>query len=104
MWQTTHRPVLDYSLVNSQRLPPFHQLDLRIDKTWYLKKWTLGIYVDIQNLYNYKAYGADILMPETDLNGNYVIDPNNPNRYKMKSYRNDIGGTIIPTLGVIIEF
>lgn len=104
VWQANHRPVLDYSLVNSQRLPPFHQLDLRVDKTWYFKKWTFALYVDVQNLYNYKAYGADVLMPETDLNGHYVVDPNNPNQYIMKSYANEIGGTIIPTFGVIIEF
>lgn len=104
VWQENHRPVLDYSLVNSQRLPSFHQLDLRVDKTWYFKKWTFALYLDIQNLYNYKAYGADVLMPETDLNGNYVKDPNNPNQYVMKSYSNEIGGTIIPTFGVIIEF
>lgn len=104
VWDAQKRPVLDYSLVNSQRLPSFHQLDLRIDKTWYFKKWTLALYVDIQNLYNYKAYGNNILMPETDLNGNYVKDPNNPNQYIMKSYPNEIGGTIIPTFGVIVEF
>lgn len=104
VWQTNHRPVLNYSLVNSQRLPSFHQLDFRVDKTFYFNKWTLALYVDIQNLYNYKAYGNDILMPETDLNGNYVKDPNNPNQYIMKSYPNEIGGTIIPTFGVIVEF
>lgn len=103
VWQSNHRPVLDYSLVNSQRLPSFQQLDLRIDKSWYFKKWTLSLYVDIQNLYNYRAYGRDILMPQTDLNGNYVRDPKNPNQYLMESFRNEIGGTIIPTFGIIIE-
>ncbi len=36
----------------SSRLQPFHQLDLRIDKTFVFRAWTLGIYVDIQNVYN----------------------------------------------------
>ena len=36
----------------SQRLPDFHQLDLRIDKTWTFNRWKLGLYLDIQNLYN----------------------------------------------------
>lgn len=103
-WQTTHRPVLDYSLVNTGRMPSFHQLDVRVDKTFYFKKWTLGIYIDIQNLYNYKAYGNDLLMPQTDLSGNYVKDPSNPNQYLMTTYPNEIGGTIIPTFGVVVEF
>ena len=38
--------------VYSTRLPDFHQLDLRIDKTWVFNRWKLGLYLDIQNLYN----------------------------------------------------
>lgn len=38
--------------VFSERLPDFHQLDLRIDKTWTFNRWKLGMYLDIQNLYN----------------------------------------------------
>jgi hypothetical protein len=36
----------------SERLPDFHQLDLRIDKTFTFNRWKLGLYLDIQNLYN----------------------------------------------------
>jgi TonB family protein len=38
--------------VNSARLPLFHQLDLRIDKTWKFKEWQLTAYADIVNVYN----------------------------------------------------
>ena len=38
--------------INSNRLPAFQQLDLRIDKTWVFNRWKLGLYLDIQNLYN----------------------------------------------------
>jgi hypothetical protein len=34
------------------RLPIFHQLDIRIDKTWKFKRWQLGAYLDVQNVYN----------------------------------------------------
>ncbi len=103
-WNTNGQPVLDYSVVNSVRLPAFHQLDLRVDKSWYFDKWTLALYLDIQNLYNYKAYGLDILLPEEDANGNYITDPSRPGYYVMESYPNEIGGTVIPTFGIIIEF
>jgi TonB family protein len=36
----------------SSRLPLFHQLDFRIDKTWKFQKWKLGAYIDAQNVYN----------------------------------------------------
>jgi TonB family protein len=34
------------------RLPPFNQLDLRVDKTWKFQHWKLGAYLDAQNVYN----------------------------------------------------
>jgi len=37
---------------NSKRLPPFHQLDVRIDKRFRLGDVDLGIYLDIINVYN----------------------------------------------------
>jgi outer membrane receptor protein involved in Fe transport len=40
---------------NAERLPLFHQLDLRVDKKWVFKKWMLSLYLDIQNVYNYRA-------------------------------------------------
>jgi TonB family protein len=39
--------------VNSGRLPPFHQLDLRVDKRWVFDAWMLSAYMDIQNIYNH---------------------------------------------------
>ncbi len=38
--------------INGQRLPPFHQLDLRVDKTWTFHAWQLSTYLDVQNVYN----------------------------------------------------
>ncbi len=34
------------------RRPTFHQLDFRIDKSFVFDRWTLGLYLDIQNIYN----------------------------------------------------
>ncbi len=38
--------------LETSRLPAFQQLDLRIDKTFTFNRWKLGLYLDIQNLYN----------------------------------------------------
>jgi TonB family protein len=38
----------------SGREPTFHQLDLRIDKNFVFDRWTLGVYLDVQNVYNQK--------------------------------------------------
>jgi TonB family protein len=39
----------------SERLPLFHQLDLRVDKRWQMKGWKLSAYLDVQNVYNNAA-------------------------------------------------
>ena len=39
-------------VVNSRRIPSFHQLDLRVDKTWRFTNWQLSTYLDVQNVYN----------------------------------------------------
>jgi hypothetical protein len=42
-------------LPNGARLPPFHELDLRVDRTWRLGAARLTAYVDIENVYSYGA-------------------------------------------------
>lgn len=57
--EAKHQPYYDYSRFNTQRLPAFHQLDVRVDKSFFFRKWSLIFYADIQNIYNYKALGPD---------------------------------------------
>ena len=52
----------DYSRYNEGRLPAFAQLDLRIDKAFYFRRCTLGIYVDLQNVTGSKLRQPDVLM------------------------------------------
>jgi hypothetical protein len=37
---------------NSARKPTFNQLEFRVDRTWTFKAWQLGVYADLQNVYN----------------------------------------------------
>ncbi|MBU1220684.1 TonB family protein [Myxococcota bacterium] len=39
----------------SERMPTFHQLDFRIDKKFTFNTWSLTMYLDIQNVYNYQV-------------------------------------------------
>jgi TonB family protein len=41
-----------YGAVDSDRLPSFFALDLRVDKEWEFKKWSLTFYLDLQNATN----------------------------------------------------
>jgi hypothetical protein len=102
-WDLRNAGILDYSQINAVRLDPFHQLDLRIDKKYYFKRWNLNWYVDVQNMYNFQAEQAPVLIPVRDDSGNILIDPNDPSRYQLKLIENP-AGSVLPTVGIIVEF
>jgi len=110
VWDVSKQPLLDYTKFNSLRLPNAHQLDIRIDKEFYFKKWVLNLYTDIQNVYNFQTQGAPIYTNldkgTTDASGNKVYlpntDPTNPNKYLLRTLDN-FAGTILPTIGIIIK-
>ena len=103
IWDINSFGVLDYNNLNSQRLKPNHGLDIRVDKKWYWKKVTLNLYLDIQNLYNFKIETPPSLIAERDSDGNIVVDPNDSNKYKLK-YVDNISGTVLPSIGLQFEF
>ena len=102
-WDLNGQGYLDYSKFNTSRLQAFHQLDLRVDKEYFYKGWSLMLYADVQNVYNHKADQPPLLIRESDSNGNPVTDPANPLKYSLK-YINNESGTVLPTIGIIIEF
>ncbi|MEX2596226.1 MAG: TonB-dependent receptor [Salibacteraceae bacterium] len=101
-WDLRGVGVLDYDLLNSERNGAVHQLDVRLDKRFFFKKWSLNVYLDIQNLYNYQAPLAPFITVERDQNGQPLENPNDPTRYQTKTIEN-FSGTILPSIGLIIE-
>lgn len=100
-WDVQGRAYYDYSRYNQERLPVFGQLDVRVDKTFYLKKCMLGFYLDIQNITASKLCRPDALMSTGQ-----IENPSAPlaeQRYVMKSIRQE-SGTLLPTLGVTFEY
>lgn len=105
-WDISRSGILDYNRLNTLRTSAAHQLDLRIDKKYFFKKWNLNIYLDIQNAYNFRFYGPAIMVLARDDLGNPLIenpqDPEEQQRYITKLIENPIGN-IIPTVGIVIE-
>lgn len=102
-WNINGQGVLDYGQLNTLRESSFHQLNVRLDKKFFLEKFTMNFYLDIQNAYGYKAKLAPILLVQTDNNGTPIPDPLKPGYYKTKFIENS-NGIVQPTLGIIIEF
>jgi hypothetical protein len=101
-WNATNQPYLDYSKFNTLSLPNAHQLDMRIDKEFYFKKWVLNFYTDVQNVYNFKTRGAPIYT-NLEPSGNVIPDPNgDPSKQGLRTIAN-FGGTILPTIGLIFK-
>ncbi len=102
-WDVSQQGILDYSMLNSQRLPSAYGLDIRIDKTYYFKKWSLNAYLDIQNVTNAQVIAQPFLDVQRDAEGRAIEDPNNPNRYLGRNIENT-SGTLLPSIGVMVEF
>lgn len=78
---------LDFNSYNAgERLPTFHQLDLRIDKRWNFSWFALNTYLDIQNVYARKNASG--------IKWNY--------RTKEAEYNESIG--VLPSIGIAFEF
>ncbi len=100
-WNAQGRPYYDYTRYNAERLRPFAQLDLRIDKSFYFRHWMLGLYLDLQNISMSKLRQADV-----PLSTGVIENPTAPaseQRYVMKTLRQQ-SGSLVPTLGITVEF
>ena len=100
-WNVQGCAYYDYSRYNQERLPVFGQLDVRVDKTFYLKKCMLGFYLDIQNITASKLCQPDALMSTGQIENPSA--PLSEQRYIMKSIRQE-SGTLLPTLGITFEY
>lgn len=105
----TGNGTLDFTRLNSVRLGTFNQVDLRVDKKWNLKRITIDVFIDFQN----------VLMITSEANPQYAferkpdnsdwattdgnpIQPNGSNAIpKVIPNFND---TFLPTIGFIVEF
>lgn len=105
-WNAKGMPYPDYSRFNQLRLNAFHQLDLRVDKSYYFSNWTLRFYFDVANAYNFKAEVADRLTNKDEEGNATIVNPSDPiqeQRYLLRTITSDGQGTVLPTVGLIIE-
>lgn len=101
-WNLQNEAYLDYDSYNTLRLNDFHQLDIRVDKSYYFDKWMFSLYLDIQNIYNFTADEQDALT-NLDENGNPMINAEDASIYDLRIIEQE-SGTILPTIGITIEF
>jgi hypothetical protein len=111
-WNIRNAGIPDFDQINTLRADPFNTIDIRVDKKWFFKKWSLNLYLDIENLTS-NAAGRPVLILDRPLDDNntpigdgVIENPNDPvseQRYKVKSIQ-DATGTLIPSIGIMVEF
>jgi hypothetical protein len=98
-----YQGVPDYDKLNSKRNPLTHSLDIRIDKKWFYKKYSLNAYIDIQNVYNAQFEGPAYLDVKRDGTGAAITNPLDNSSYLLKHIDNT-SGNILPSVGIMFEF
>jgi outer membrane receptor for ferrienterochelin and colicin len=103
-WDAQNKGYLDYAEYNTLRLESFNQLDLRVDKGFFFKKWSLMFYLDIQNMLNFKSKQQDILT-NVQPDGSIIkyTDGQGQQRYEMHTIPSE-SGTILPSIGIMVDF
>ena len=103
VWDVVQQGVFDWDQLYALRNPASHGLDIRVDKKWYFNEWAINAYIDVQNIYNFQAVGQPYLDVDRDDSGNPIIDPNNPQSYVISEIEN-VSGTVLPSIGLMIDF
>lgn len=103
-WERYRQGVLDYNQLNSKRLGLNYSIDLRIDYKWFFPKWTFNLYLDLQGIPGVITQPSVLILDE-DASGNpQITNPGTPAAsYQLKEIP-AARGTIVPTLGIIVQY
>lgn len=114
----TNAAVLDFSRINTDRLRAFNAADLRIDKKWNFKKWSLDLFLDIQNVYNSINPSQPGFTLKRNTDGSVATttgEPFNPGVFGNAAAPNNRqraipailprdSGSRLPSIGFVVEF
>ena len=102
IWNINQRGVLNYNALNTERLQNVHGVDLRLDKKWYFNKWSLNAYIDVENLYNFKIQLPSEVGIDSEI-GDEIYTSDSSDQYSLYEIVNE-SGTVLPSIGLLIEF
>lgn len=89
--------ILDFSRLGEEKLDTFSQLDIRIDKKWNAKRFSIDLYLEVQNILAQSAPEEPQFGLLRDEN-NEVVDP-----ISLIELEKD-KGRFIPVIGLVIDF
>lgn len=101
-WDVLQRGVFDFGSPMSGRLASYSVMDLRLDKTYNKKNYSLTWFLDLQNFMSSDIPLMPYLTLDRDESGAVQVDPNNNDKYLVKLIQSDTG-RLLPTIGLILE-
>lgn len=109
LYLTTGRGVYDYSQLNSETLPLFQQLDIRVDKKFNFRSTSLVLFADFQNAFLYKTPSLPkYTFARTADNSGFATVDGNPvaldGSNAVPLVLSERSATIVPSVGFIFEF
>lgn len=90
--------LFDYATFGGQRLAPFNQTDIRIDKKWNFSQWSLNIFLEVQNVLAQQIPEPPVYGLNRNAQG-VIVEP--PTVVEVRELAND---TPLPSLGIVIDF
>ncbi len=110
-WEANGRGIRNFDQLNTRRADLVSAIDIRIDKKWFFDKWSLNVFLDIENVTG-NSVGEDQLILDRPLDENgqpigngIIVNPDAPRdqqEFQLKTI--DTGtGTLVPSIGLQIE-
>ncbi len=110
-WNRNNFAYPDFANINSLRGDNFAAMDVRVDKKWFFEKWSLNLYLDLQNIVFSDATSSTLILdrPLDDegfpIGDGVIVNPTDPiesQRYLLKPVA-DGNNVTTPTLGIVIS-
>jgi len=108
-WDRNRGGVRDFALLNTLRTDPSNILDIRVDKKWFFKSWSLNVYADVQNILSSAIDLPGLVLeyeenPDGSLGAPIIENPQAP--YEEQEYQvREIptgSGSLLPIIGIVI--
>lgn len=82
----------DYDRLGDERLRVFTATDIRIDRKWNFRTFSLDVYLEVQN----------VLGQDTPSTPSYLLDEGPPRRLSVVEELS--GSSVLPSIGIILDF
>lgn len=111
-WDVNGGGIRDYNRLNTLRNSASNTIDIRVDKKWFYKKFSLNLYLDIENVTGNSLAQRQLILDRPldadnqPIGDGIIINPDAPRdqqRYKLKTI-NEAQGNLIPSIGIMIEY